>query len=467
MSTCSVCFDSFNKSTRAETKCQHCAISICRTCLQTYLLNDINDVPTCINVDCRRGWEREFLDGELTSAFRLKTYKEHREKVLADREKARLPSTQEDTAAYKQARQIHAKAVEDEKAATIEFNRAHLALSNTTSLKLRSRSVMDTFGRYRMTTEGRATPVNEITTVRAAFIKPCPAEDCKGFLSTAWKCGLCDQWTCPECHDLKGPVKDIAHTCDPTKIATARLLAREAKSCPKCGVQICKIEGCDQMWCTSCNTGFNWRTGKIADGAVHNPHYFEWLRSRGLNPTQANAPVLNCNQQQDRAIQIALYGERDMHYLRRRNHGTNESTDKNTAYLGEVWRIMREEEDMGRRNTDFNEEYRQLRVKYMAGELTEADWKAQLQRKEKDANFQQAKTHIRDVFVNASRDLIRQILTPETNRNETVRSVEELITYCNTCYETVSKRFNRKISKIKIVLPTRIVTATPPVPTTA
>jgi len=440
-------------------------MSICRTCLQTYLLNDINDIPTCINNDCRRGWEREFLDSELTSAFRLKTYKQHREKVLADREKARLPSTQEDAAAYKHAKQIHAKAIEDEKAATIEYNRVAVILNNISTLKYRSRNVLETFGRRRMPVVGQAAPVNEVTTVRAAFIKPCPAEDCKGFLSTAWKCGLCDQWTCPDCHDLKGLVKDVEHTCDPTKVATARLLAREAKACPKCGVQICKIEGCDQMWCTSCNTGFNWRTGKIADGPVHNPHYFEWLRSRGLNPQQANAPILDCNQQQDRAIQMALYGTQ---YVNRYSRpAANASTDKNTAYLGEVWRIMREEEDMGRRNTDFNEEYRQLRVKYMAGELTEDDWKTNLQRKEKDANFQQAKTQIRDVFVNASRDLIRQILTPETNREQIVRSIEELITYCNTCYETVSKRFNRKINKLKIVLrnTTPIVTATPPVAT--
>jgi len=38
---------------------------------------------------------------------------------------------------------------------------------------------------------------------------------------------------------------------------------------------------CDQMWCTSCNTAFSWRTLRIVNGTVHNPHYFEYLRRNG------------------------------------------------------------------------------------------------------------------------------------------------------------------------------------------
>ena len=29
-------------------------------------------------------------------------------------------------------------------------------------------------------------------TERKAFIKRCPADDCRGFLSSQWKCGLCE-----------------------------------------------------------------------------------------------------------------------------------------------------------------------------------------------------------------------------------------------------------------------------------
>ena len=74
-SVCSICFESFNKSSRVATKCPYCALQTCRTCLQTYLLNDVSDIPKCINPTCGHGYSREFLDGELTQTFRLNTYK--------------------------------------------------------------------------------------------------------------------------------------------------------------------------------------------------------------------------------------------------------------------------------------------------------------------------------------------------------------------------------------------------------
>ena len=31
------------------------------------------------------------------------------------------------------------------------------------------------------------------------------------------------------------------------------------------------------MWCTKCNNAFSWSRGTIERGAIHNPHYFDWL----------------------------------------------------------------------------------------------------------------------------------------------------------------------------------------------
>ena len=253
--TCSVCFDPFNKTTHSPTTCPHCGIQICRTCFQTYLLNDINDVPRCVNVECTRGWERNFLDNEMTATFRLKTYKEHREKLLADKEKAKLPATQEDAAAMREAKDVTAAAKEKLDQVSAEYRRL-LAEVDACHRHLHNlNEVVESHGRIRMPAPGERLAQEKPKQQAAAFIKPCPAEDCKGFLSTAWKCGLCSKYTCPDCLDLKGLNReDPDHTCDPTKVETARLIAKEAKSCPKCGVSICKIEGCDLMWCTHCNT---------------------------------------------------------------------------------------------------------------------------------------------------------------------------------------------------------------------
>jgi len=79
---------------------------------------------------------------------------------------------------------------------------------------------------------------------KAHFVRQCPANDCRGFLSTQWKCGICERWTCPDCHELKGYDRDCDHQCDPNNVETAKLLANDSKPCPKCQSLIFKIEGC-------------------------------------------------------------------------------------------------------------------------------------------------------------------------------------------------------------------------------
>ena len=121
-------------------------------------------------------------------------------------------------------------------------------------------------------------------TERRVFVRACPAGDCRGFLSQVWKCGMCDNWTCPDCHEVKGLEKDGPHMCDPNSVETAKMLAKDSRPCPKCASVIFKIDGCDQMFCTQCHTAFSWRTGRVEMGTIHNPHYYEYQRQRGTVP---------------------------------------------------------------------------------------------------------------------------------------------------------------------------------------
>lgn len=115
---------------------------------------------------------------------------------------------------------------------------------------------------------------------RAEFIKKCGDSECRGFLSTRWKCGLCEKQTCTDCHEVKNDDDDEPHVCDPNLVETIKLLKTDTKNCPGCQEGIFKIDGCDQMWCTGCKTGFSWSTGKI-EMKLHNPHYYEWRRQNG------------------------------------------------------------------------------------------------------------------------------------------------------------------------------------------
>jgi len=423
-------------------------------------LNDISEIPRCINIDCGHGWTRDWLDAQFTRSFRLITYKEHREKLLGDREKARLPATQEQAGFYRAA--LVAKAEADRELVDIreKINTLRIQETKAASKQYNAQRTIDTFGTQQYpppprvpVAEGGAGAGTEVK-ARVEFIKPCPAEGCRGFLSTAWKCGLCNLWSCPDCHELKGANKDDEHTCEAGKVETARLIQRDTRPCPKCGVRISKIDGCDQMWCTACNTAFNWRTGTIANGPVHNPHYFEYLRRTGaqLNAPQQANPIINCNQQADRSIVQKLQTGAPP-YRSSRIASELTSVQKTMRYLLEAYRVSNEYADpygYYHREPNPEEIFRQLRVKYMADKLSEEEWKTALQRAEKDVNFYHAKNDIRQLYVNASRDILRGVLQEDCDLEAIKTQLEKLIEYINEVSAAVKVRFGRKMNTISI-----------------
>jgi hypothetical protein len=127
---------------------------------------------------------------------------------------------------------------------------------------------------------------------RKRFIRRCTHDDCKGFLSNAWKCGMCEWYSCSKCFIVKGDKHDSPHECLKEDIETADLIRKNCKPCPKCGEQIEHGGGCSQMWCITCQTPWDWVTGKIVtSGPLHNPLYYEWLRRTGGNVQRNPADV--------------------------------------------------------------------------------------------------------------------------------------------------------------------------------
>jgi hypothetical protein len=114
--------------------------------------------------------------------------------------------------------------------------------------------------------------------VEIKYTNQCPTSSCNGVLDANWYCILCKTTTCAECHEKK----DEEHKCESNTVETIKLLKTNTKPCPKCKANIYKIDGCDQMWCTNCRTAFSWKTGAI-ETKIHNPHYYQWLRSKSAN----------------------------------------------------------------------------------------------------------------------------------------------------------------------------------------
>jgi len=170
-----------------------------------------------------------------------KTYYLHRQTVLVNREKSFLPAYQTVAERELKARDMGKEDVELTKRYRViesEMNKKLLVIQGErNALYRRIQNVRA--GRDENADSGPAAKA-----VAAKFIRRCTVAECNGFLSSAWKCGLCHTWACPECFEIKGLDRDVAHTCTPEALATAALIRKDTKPCPTCGEMISKIDGC-------------------------------------------------------------------------------------------------------------------------------------------------------------------------------------------------------------------------------
>ena len=263
--SCGVCCEKYNKSTHSKITCEFtgCSYEACKICIRTYLLGTTND-PHCMN--CKNQWTNKFLVESLNRSYIDNDYKKHRKNLLVEREISRTPELM----------------VLVERTKLIEEEYRELALIEEEYEKMRKmlnekrNIIAEKQGRIYRIKNGEDAEKDE----RKKFIMPCPGDDCKGYLSTQYKCQLCKLYVCPDCFEIIGYTKEEVHTCKEDTLKSAELIKKETKGCPQCGVRIFKISGCDQMWCTECKVAFSWTSGKvIVNAVIHNPHFYQYMQN--------------------------------------------------------------------------------------------------------------------------------------------------------------------------------------------
>jgi hypothetical protein len=417
---CQICDELLNESKRKKVSCPYCGFDACRTCCETYLLNE--SIPKCMNNECNREWTRQHISSRFTHKFIITELKKHKEELLFNQEKALLPATQ--------------PIVEDEiRKEKILYKITH-DINEKIRLLLIEKRILES-----ELYSSRNRPVNQ---ERAEFVMACPDSDCRGYLSTQWKCGLCNKWACPDCHQNKGLNRDAEHSCNPDDVATAELLARDTKNCPNCRYGIFKIEGCDEMFCTQCNTTFNWRTGRIQD-AGHNPHYFEWLRRNGneipRNPGDVPCEQRNLTHNTFITINRLIKNQHTNHTSQQQICGKLEKIIRNTIHV-------RFEE---RRNDTPNNIRRneKLRVKYMRKRITEDEFKNTLQRDDKKFQKNREINNVYEILTNTITDIIFRFLDVLQNSNtlnaKILKEVDPIVQYVNECLVDISKTYSCKL----------------------
>jgi len=265
-SFCNICCNDRNQAMMVI--CPKCSEEACITCYKKTMLSSTENAQ-CLFPGCRTYFTLEFLIKKFGSDFiwsnKAGNYRRHRENMLLEQQKVLLPDTQ-----------IIVERENKIKQYDIKMDR----------LKKEIQKLYDE--QYALKYPNK---VKNIQLLEDDPIKcNCPKQNCNGFISLKWACGICSSKICSKCLDIYGLETDpnIAqlkedHICNEDSVKNVEEIRKSTKPCPKCKVSVFKISGCHQMFCTICKTFFDWSSLKIIEKTnfVHNPHYTEWLQNGG------------------------------------------------------------------------------------------------------------------------------------------------------------------------------------------
>jgi len=468
MSDCAICCETFTGTRRAKVSCGGCDFAACVQCTQTYILSKEME-PHCMG--CKEPFDPNFMIKNFSKTWRLKDLKNHREKILLDREKLRKPEIYTEEMARRTQYEINNL--------SNCFYQGYLG-SHVAHIGFRpmpdqyGRKIFWRFGVYSKTSLGRVLEhwimkwkesYDKLTTdylppdAMAAYIymgkmiemdlmehpelamyhrwwhqqyiamrsrypfeegyrrtrtppkvvynRPCPLEECNGFVDTS-------KWVCGTCkkHICKEcfAEKEEGHECNKDMVDTVKMIMKESRPCPKCSIYIHKTEGCDQMWCTQCHTTFSYQTGEIHVGRTHNPMYYQWLReTRGTVPREpGDDPNQHCMTDPTRMLTKLTR--------------INTDHEEEQAIIGKVEGVVRLKAEI-QRGSMWNmpwyhrENYtnnltgtglRRLTVDSIDGKIRDADWKHRIQMIDKRTVRDQLFRDCMDTFVAVSSEMVEE-----------------------------------------------------------
>lgn len=253
------------------------------------------------------------------------------------------------------------------------------------------------------------------------FIKKCLDNECRGYLSSQWKCGLCDKFFCKDCHHLK----NNSHKCDENEKATIALLKTDSKQCPQCGTMIHRYTGCSQVWTPCCKIAFNWNTGEIEKGRIHSPEYYDYIRrtNNGIVPREVGDEPCGGNIDIHILYQAFPVMEGSAKYL---EYYHQQMTDITYRFLPIL-----------RRNLDNTH----LCLLYLIGDISKETWKKYLR---KDIKMHEKNNNIYNIlnmYVNVMNDLFRNVID-DKNINLFLSQVKNLSEYTNEHIIKINKMYN-------------------------
>jgi len=489
--SCPICTEIYTKSTRKSIACNYCNNSACIKCHKIFILGSMKEAH-CMS--CSKEWSLDFIDENFTKAFG-KELRTHKANLEYEKEKLYLPTALPLVEFIKKRTKINKSYIEvSNKILSIELEETKLEKSmkyRTEIIKkakeieekykgdrpkiLKYISMIDihknTYPEDKLPLE----KLNEIKKIRKRLeklkkyinsqkkcwnkdivekhstnVRPCPSNSCRGYLDVSesennckknWSCKLCNTNVCKKCHVIVPKINEeeskSSHVCKEEDLENIKVIEKETRGCPKCGTRIFKISGCDQMWCTSCHTAFNWKSGLEEKGIIHNPHFFQYQKNAGA--VRRNPLDLPCGG----LPQIIVFP-----------NSCNFPYDfnkplQNAIHLSQF--LPPEKNRVARFQYGRTTVYELNRSRYLLGQIDEKKWKSYIKRAMREYEIEMGRYDLVHMFVLTCTDIFQRLnnfikILEGSQLTEALGSIqhelEQLKIYCIAQVKLLSKRYD-------------------------
>lgn len=414
---CEICLERFGHDKVVTCGCGY---KLHVECAQDYLLHTEKDAH-CMK--CDKGWDLEFQYVNLGRAFVNGSFRKHRARILLDKEKTKLPQSQQIIEREKELERME-KAIKRKRQDEDDAYQAYLDKQSEVHRMIYERNQLEQSKRTKTVFNGRR----------------CPKEGCSGFLSSGYKCPLCDTRVCSKCLTIK-PIKKKeekdTHECIKEDVESAEMIKKETRGCPKCHTRIYKIEGCSQIWCTLCHTAFSWDTGKVVTGTIHNPHFFEWARKNSGGSRVRNPGEVVCG------------GLPEYHLLFSVVDGFKCLTQITDIYRG-AGHIRDTLLDYLRRKVQREDDNDDIRVKFLKKEIDETSLASLAIRRDTARQKALAMLHVVELYMTVVIENLNMIVSgddgahDEVETEKRVDTIEQARIFCNKQFCRIACNFKAK-----------------------
>jgi len=479
MSDCQICISPFNKSTNQNISCLKCHEGCCLKCIKTFLCSSKSD-PTCMF--CNEILSKyDLIKMKLPKSYLDKEYKLIRQDILFNNDKSHFQEAfvyvPEYVIHYNNHTEYLNKVNEShrylynmdegtrdnlflkmdsfnrltksligggkdvdvilKKLLTLSKNKEMIEYKKHTELLYANKKKLDvcnnTIKRLSDRIKSERSGVKRRKQILTLF---CQENSCNGMLNEKSNCITCKKSYCSKCNTTLTE----NHKCSENDIKSFDSIKKQTKSCPECFIPIYKIQGCDQMFCTSCHTPFSWNTGNVLSdtGFFHNPHYMEHLDNGGDNifdggrfRREQQVPIL----WQDLSLQLINLN------ISRRNE------------IRELYRRLIELFDikLNRFTEDPNKKVE--RVKFLSNEISPMQYKQFLSKEDNKKEFLYNIDKIYEVFYNKVFDLLKGFIPPSSNCMDNFKSNLNIITNeCSDCMTNICKDFGSRSTQYNFVI---------------